>query len=85
MEKQIWHTRVVLLEEVRADVARWTPPFKKEGVRKFDLRTAQGRQKMEQCKRAGDVMEMLPLKAVATEKPSKGALGCLQQLLHHGA
>ena len=72
VDRQILQTRVVSLEEVRRDLTRWTGPFRKEyeSLVSGPVKVV-SRAEITRRKAAGEVIETLPMKAVATEKPSK--------------
>ena len=72
VQSQVLQTRTVSMEEVKSNLDRWKPAFVKE----YESLTSGpvtpiSREEYEQLKAQGVKMETLPMKAVATEKPSK--------------
>ena len=69
-EEEVLQTRVVTLEEVQADLMGWKEAFEKEvNTLKNGPVSKIARQEVERLQREGQVVEILPMKAVATVKP----------------
>ena len=70
-EPEVLQTRVISLEEVRRDIQKWVPAFKKERDMLLDgpVKKVTNQEYLELGQKVD--VELLPMKAVASEKPEK--------------